>query len=120
MLYNQYLQELHEAYTLYQSERSAATPVNEDNSATGSVTLPQDAMKHFDIEKVPHELKSRVMLRFKSKLGGRERRITTGGAPTGKLVKKFIIECFDGMVSEGYGSTEVQWNIYFGYAINLP
>lgn len=113
MLYNQYLQELHEAYIHYQNTNNSASP-EEQKEHTGATTEAENdaraqtnSLEHFDIKQVPEEIKSSVMLRFKGKLGGRERRITTGGAPTGKLVKRFLIECFDGMVSEGYGSTEV-------------
>ena len=60
------------------------------------------------MERVPAELRKEVMSRFKSKLGGRERLVTTGGATTGKLVKRFVIDCFDGMFNDGYGSTEVR------------
>lgn len=109
MLYNQYIQELHEAYIQYQKERDLPVSTELGNADQTDVASDEDlgSVKHFDVERVPTELKREVMSRFKSKLGGREQRITTGGAPTGKLVKMFIIECFEGMVNEGYGSTEV-------------
>ena len=114
MLYNQYLQELREAY-MNERNVDSATSANQEGQSGADVdedNLPintemSNGLELFDIQKVPEELKSRVMQRFKSKLGGRERRITTGGAPTDKLVKRFVIDCFAGMVSEGYGSTEV-------------
>lgn len=136
MLYNQYLQELHEAYIQYQTEgKSAATGTEKDSTPvpveptdviedgdilatdTGndaelqSPSASTSGNDHFNVGEVPAELRKEVMSRFKSKLGGRERMITTGGAPTGKLVKRFIIECFDGMVNEGYGSTEVTYTL---------
>ena len=64
----------------------------------------------FDIDKVPHEVKSSVMEQFKSILGGREIAVVTGGAPTSEAVKKFILTCFGGIPSEGYGATEVCWD----------
>ena len=108
MLYNQYIQELHEAYIQYQKERDLPSSSELDDTDQADVKSDEDSgiAKHFDVDKVPAELKREVMSRFRSKLGGREQRITTGGAPTGKRVKMFIIECFEGMVNEGYGSTE--------------
>lgn len=122
ILYNQYLQALHEAYVEQQRKEpdspSADSPSSElaDNSKDRGLetvlevkrdALPPYDIKHFDVETVPADLQREVMGRFKSKLGGREKMITTGGAPTGKRVKRFIIDCFEGMVNEGYGSTEV-------------
>ena len=61
----------------------------------------------FDIDKVPHDVKSSVMEQFKSILGGREIAVVTGGAPTSEAVKKFILTCFGGIPRESYGATEV-------------
>ena len=61
----------------------------------------------FDIDKVPQDVKSRVMEQFRSILGGREIAVVTGGAPTSEAVKKFILTCFGGIPSESYGATEV-------------
>lgn len=111
MLYNHYLQELHEAYVRYQSKVHELPELNteatDSESRTDTSSLAVD-LQHFDVEQVPAHLRKEVMGRFKSKLGGREKMITTGGAPTGKMVKRFIIDCFEGMVNEGYGSTEVK------------
>ena len=113
MLYNQYLQEVHDAYIQRQTEESAKpekqTECTNPEDRAVEATAVSPSLEHFDIKKVPKELRREVMQRFKSKLGGREQRITTGGAPTAKAVKKFIINCFAGMVSEGYGSTEVRF-----------
>lgn len=65
----------------------------------------------FDIDKVPHDVKSSVMEQFRSILGGREIAVVTGGAPTSEAVKKFILTCFGGIPSEGYGATEVCWEV---------
>ncbi len=107
MLYNQYIQELHEAYIQYQNGEELLPTAADAHQANFISDEDLGTVKHFDVEKVPAELKREIMSRFRSKLGGRECRITTGGAPTGKLVKMFIIECFEGMVNDGYGSTEV-------------
>lgn len=118
MLYNQYMQELHLAYVQHQSKEKVPfatdsamvepTGVGMETENAAEVASSIDAnLEHFDVEKVPLDLQREVRGRFKSKLGGRERMLTTGGAPTGKMVKKFIIECFEGMVNDGYGSTEV-------------
>ena len=126
MLYNQYVEELHLAYVQHQSKGKvpvAADPamaedVNTDSGETctdsaaeaaSSIDASPGGMEHFDVEKVPLDLRREVRDRFKSKLGGRERMLTTGGAPTGKMVKRFIMECFEGMVNDGYGLTEVNW-----------
>ena len=123
MMYNQYLQELQEAFVKQQTDhehpdfipefpdpnkgRDPATDSENTPGATSSDVRGHD-LRHFNVEKVPADLRKAVMSRFKSKLGGREKMITTGGAPTGKMVKRFIIDCFEGMVNDGYGSTEVR------------
>ena len=48
-----------------------------------------------------------AMKQFKSVLGGRCEFLVTGGAPTGKAVKKFLRDTFDVYLSDGYGTTEV-------------
>jgi hypothetical protein len=107
MLYNQYLQELHEAYVRQKNETPDS--ISEPTVTDSEILADTDRrdLQHFDVEEVPSDLRREVMSRYKSKLGGREKLVTTGGAPTGKLVKRFIIDCFEGMVNEGYGSTEV-------------
>ena len=119
MLYNQYLKTLHEVYVSYQTQTSqkASTeepagttpPSDATPPASGAATIGnhEDNFEHFDPAQVPAELRESVISMFKSKLGGRERIITTGGAPTALAVKRFIIDCFGGMVNDGYGSTEV-------------
>ena len=44
---------------------------------------------------------------FKDILGGRCLIIVTGGAATGKAVKKFLQDVMTLFVSDGYGTTEV-------------
>ena len=112
LLYHQYLKALHEAYTHHQSQSSPEQPNPQEvpappQSCAATAVVDDGSFQHFDPAQVPAELKNEVMAKFKSKLGGRERMITTGGAPTDKAVKKFIISCFSGMVNDGYGSTEV-------------
>jgi len=104
-LYNQYLQALHEAFIEHQTKTNvlAITSGNSGELCNGSADL-----EHFDPDKVPQEIVDQVMGKFRNKLGGRERMITTGGAPTAPAVLKFIIHCFKGMVNDGYGSTEVR------------
>ena len=78
-------------------------------SNSGKALLDGSAsLEHFDPDEVPKEIVDQVMEKFSSKLGGRERMITTGGAPTAPAVLKFVIFCFKGMVNDGYGSTEVR------------
>ena len=60
-----------------------------------------------DMSKVPLDIKQKVLRKYKSVLGGREQLVSTGGAPTGENVKRFMIECFNGFPQEGYGTTEV-------------
>ena len=138
MLYNQYLQELHAAYVKWQGQQQqqqqrdanvatsnspggdGASGANDQASDLKASAMARKSLEeapttdvttdaeHFDVEKVPADLRREVMGRFKGKLGGREQMITTGGAPTGKMVKRFIIDCFEGMVNEGYGATEVR------------
>lgn len=114
MLYNQYLKALHEAYTHQQTQASQRTSSTEPSGMTpptscaAATAEDKGIFEHFDPAQVPAELRETVMSLFKSKLGGRERMITTGGAPTASSVKRFVIDCFGGMVNDGYGSTEVR------------
>ena len=114
MLYDKYLQALHKAYIHSQHEEvleKSSDAKEEGISRTdkqSSFSSSGKSLEHFDPNAVPAELRMEVIGKFKSMLGGRERLVITGGAPTGKLVKRFIIECFDGMINEGYGSTEVR------------
>ncbi len=82
----------------YLSGASPSNPIASDSNGLA---------ENFDPDQVPFKLRQEVMEHFKSKLGGRERQIATGGAPTGTRVKRFIMECFNAMVNDGYGSTEV-------------
>ena len=77
-------------------------------SGTGisSVKSSRD-IENFDMSQVPLKIKQRVLRKYKSVLGGREQLVSTGGAPTGENVKRFMIECFNGIPQEGYGTTEV-------------
>ena len=61
----------------------------------------------FDPSAVPSRVRDRVLTQFRSILGGREYFVITGGAPTSESVKKFISDCFGGLFSEDYGTTEV-------------
>lgn len=107
MLYNQYIQELHLVYVQHMQNKAMVEPTASGETESGAEAVSSIDLEHFDVEKVPYDLQREVRGRFKSKLGGRERILTTGGAPTGNMVKKFIMECFEGMVNDGYGSTEV-------------
>ena len=92
--------------TLRSSESgSTAThnPVLRNTSDPLKPATPAD----FNPGVVPREIKELVMKEFRSVLGGREQLITTGGAPTGDQVKQFMMHCFRGIMSEGYGATEV-------------
>ena len=80
-----------------------------------SSVKPSNDIESFDMSKVPLKVKQRVLRKYKPVLGGREQLVSTGGAPTGENVKRFMIECFNGIPQEGYGTTEVStrcaWSI---------
>ncbi len=76
-------------------------------SLSNSSTLPPTP-SNFDPSSVPLPIRQKVLKQFRFVLGGREQIISTGGAPTGKAVKMFMIHCFKGILQEGYGTTEVR------------
>ena len=81
MLYNQYTQELHEAYIQHQKKKEILTAKNDADSADATVSADLGTTEHFDEDQVPTELKREILSRFRHKLGGREYRITTGEPP---------------------------------------
>lgn len=102
-LYNEYLKVLYEAFSKHKANASTL-----EGAAIATEEMPEQiSVEHFDPDQVPAEIVGQVMSQFKSRLGGRERMVTTGGAATDPAVLKFIIHCFKGMVNDGYGSTEV-------------
>ncbi len=66
-------------------------------------------MDEYDPLKVPYKVKDKVKQKFKNYFGGRERVIAVGGAAVPKELRKFLLFCFDAIVTEGYGTTEVQY-----------
>ena len=58
-------------------------------------------------DQIRQKAENEAMKQFKSVLGGRCEFLVTGGAPTGKAVKKFLRDTFDVYLSDGYGTTEV-------------
>ena len=87
---------------------SHVTPEGRNSAEATSGASDDDYQeKAFDIRNVPFDVRYRVMEEFKGILGGRETAVVTGGAPTSEAVKKFIMTCFGGIPSEGYGATEV-------------
>lgn len=91
--------------TTHRSSKSGSTATHDAllSNTSDPIKLPAD----FNPNVVPGEIKEVVLKQFRSVLGGREQLITTGGAPTGNQVKQFMMQCFKGMMSEGYGATEV-------------
>ena len=69
--------------------------------------VPQLPVPDFNPHDVPYELKKKVMESFRGLLGGREQVVCIGGAAVSRDLVKFLQECFNGMVVEGYGTTEV-------------
>ena len=63
---------------------------------------------------VPEEVHKMAIKKISSILGGRQRLVSTGGAPTAPAVKEFLQECFPGLYCEGYGASEVS------ICINVP
>lgn len=68
---------------------------------------PPPTPSNFNPDSVPFSIVEEVREQFRSILGGREKVVSTGGAPTGEAVKKFMMRCFNGLPQEGYGTTEV-------------
>ena len=52
-------------------------------------------------------MKDKVRDKFKDYFGGRERVIGVGGAAVPRPLLSFLSQCFNGLVQEGYGTTEV-------------
>ena len=52
-------------------------------------------------------MKDKVRDKFKDYFGGRERVIGVGGAVVPRPLLSFLSQCFNGLVQEGYGTTEV-------------
>ena len=69
---------------------------------------PKEPVQPSPVELTPEE---RAFLeakdQYKDILGGRCLIIVTGGAATGKAVKKFLQDVLTMFVSDGYGTTEV-------------
>lgn len=91
--------------TTHCSSKSGSTATHDAPSSNTSDPIKPPA--DFNPNVVPGEIKEVVLEQFRSVLGGREQLITTGGAPTGNQVKQFMMQCFKGIMSEGYGATEV-------------
>ena len=62
----------------------------------------------FDPFNIPYEIRDKVKEKFKGYFGGREKVIAVGGAAVPAELTKFLSFCFDGLVQEGYGTTEVR------------
>ena len=91
---------------------SSDNPLSVHDTATAKEANDHQEVT-FDVNSVPDEVKTSVMQQFCSILGGREITVVTGGAPTSEEVKRFIITCFGGMPSDGYGATEVCLFLFF-------
>lgn len=74
---------------------------------TESSDLYLDLPSEFDPFNLPYPLRNKVREKFKNYFGGRERVLAVGGAAVPKELKRFMSFCFDALVSEGYGTTEV-------------
>ncbi|KAL9650443.1 hypothetical protein ABK040_004667 [Willaertia magna] len=59
-----------------------------------------------DNEVKEKEIRKKVLLDFKNSFGGRVQTIIIGGASSGVSVRKFLQECFQCVVSDGYGMSE--------------
>ena len=65
-------------------------------------------LSRIDPSKIPVEVRESTREKFKNYLGGRQKIIGVGGAAVSSELKKFISYCFEGLVEEGYGTTEVR------------
>ena len=78
---------------------------------TSPIANPQADAKvppsKFDPFNVPYQVRDKVKEKFKNYLGGREKVLGIGGAAVPRELIKFLSYCFEGMVQEGYGTTEV-------------
>ena len=68
------------------------------------VTVPPSK---FDPFKVPYQIQDKIKKKFKTYLGGREKFLGIGGAAAPPELIKFLNYCFEGLVQEAYGTTEV-------------
>ena len=66
-----------------------------------------NATKYTDLQSIPEEVRRIAIKKISSILGGRQRLVSTGGAPTAPAVMEFLDECFHGLFNEGYGASEV-------------
>ncbi len=87
-----------------------ASPDNseEDHELQRLTSVVPPTPSNFDPASVPLPITQQVLKQFRGVLGGREQIVSTGGAPTGEAVKRFMLECFRGIPQEGYGTTEVR------------
>ena len=131
LLYNQYLNVLYHEYKLYVKSASAqedkvqggedhvgplqgqelVSKVKEDDN--------NSATKNIDARHVPEEVRKTAMKKFSSILGGRQRMVSTGGAPTAPAVKDFLEECFSGLFHEGYGASEVTMRVTYLFSTSI-
>lgn len=76
---------------------------NVDSSENLQVTLSK--------MNIPSEVREKTREKFKHFLGSRIKLIGVGGAAVSRELKSFISFCFEGLIEEGYGATEVScWN----------
>ncbi|XP_019858162.1 PREDICTED: carboxylic acid reductase-like isoform X1 [Amphimedon queenslandica] len=97
-IYNKYQQALLEEYRQYLSKQDK--PV----SQTGTDEPPSP--DSLDLSQAPYEVKDIVKDRFNEYFGGRERLIGVGGAAVPPPLIQFLSRVFNGLVQDGYGTTE--------------
>jgi long-chain acyl-CoA synthetase len=104
IIYNQFLQGIYDEYRKYLLDNKL-----DDESSLLPANLLEASNSVFKsgASKVPFEVKEKVKEKFKDYLGGREKVIGVGGAAVSPELKKFLSFCFDALVQEGYGTTEV-------------
>ena len=122
LVYNQYLNVRYQEYKLYLKSISELRDRVQEGQDNVTALTPQElvsvlveddvsnATKCIDSLHVPEEVHKMAIKKISSVLGGRQRLVSTGGAPTAPAVMEFLEECFDGLFHEGYGASEV--NIY--------
>ena len=86
------------------TEEEQEVPVSGTSSATCDSAPPLSSL---DLSSVPYSVKDKVRDIFKDYFGGRERVIGVGGAAVPRPLLSFLSQCFNGLVQEGYGTTEV-------------
>lgn len=128
LVYNQYLHVLSQEYKLYSKSISAQTDKLQDYNdnvidRTGVSAFAEcddcNAIKCFDSQPIPEEVRKDAIKKISSILGGRQRLVSTGGAPTAPAVMEFLDECFHGLFHEGYGASEVKCYIHVPWQINF-